>query len=94
MPNMPLAFGTPVLSAIKKGRSRFNWNLNINTLFIKRITEPQMEIIPYQNGIHSLTEGLRDLNSFLNKDTNPFKMKEVVIKIHHGLETLFKDILF
>lgn len=53
-----------------------------------------MEITPYQNGIHSLTEGLRDLNSFLNKDTNPFKIKEVVIKIHHGLETLFKDILF
>jgi hypothetical protein len=53
-----------------------------------------MEITPYQNGIHSLAEGLRYLNSFLNEGTDPFKMKEVVIKIHHGLETLFKDILF
>lgn len=53
-----------------------------------------MEITPYKNGIHSLAEGLRQLNSFLNEGSDPFKMKEVVIKIHHGLETLFKDILF
>lgn len=53
-----------------------------------------MEITPYKNGIHSLAEGLRYLNSFLHEGTDPFKMKEVVIRIHHGLETLFKDILF
>lgn len=53
-----------------------------------------MEITPYKNGIHSLAEGLRQLNSFLNEGSDPFKMKEVIIKIHHGLETLFKDILF
>lgn len=53
-----------------------------------------MEITPYKNGIHSLAEGLRYLNSFLSEGTDPFKMKEVVIRIHHGLETLFKDILF
>lgn len=53
-----------------------------------------MEITPYKNGVHSLAEGLRQLNSFLKDGNDPYKMKEVIIKIHHGLETLFKDILF
>lgn len=52
-----------------------------------------MEISPYQNGIHSLAEGLRNLSSFF-EEQDPFKMKEVVIKIHHGLETLMKNVLF
>ena len=53
-----------------------------------------MEITPYKNGIHSLAIGLKNLNEFLEAGDDPYLMKEVVIKIHHGLETLFKDILF
>ena len=53
-----------------------------------------MDITPYKNGIHSLAEGLRCLQQFLDKDDDPYLMKEVVLKIHHGLETLLKDLLF
>ncbi|HBV3542503.1 TPA: hypothetical protein MEX11_002703 [Klebsiella pneumoniae] len=53
-----------------------------------------MNLTPYKNGVHSLAEGLRCLNQFVNDDKNPYLMKEVIIKIHHGMETLLKDILF
>lgn len=53
-----------------------------------------MEITPYKNGIHSLAEGLRNLKDYENSNNNPYLLKEVIIKTHHGLETLFKDILF
>ncbi|WP_018014894.1 hypothetical protein [Teredinibacter turnerae] len=53
-----------------------------------------MEITPYKNGIHSLAIGLKNLKEFLEAGNDPYLMKEVVIKIHHGLETLFKDLLF
>lgn len=53
-----------------------------------------MEITPYKNGIHSLAESLRCLQLYLSDTKDPYLMKEVVIKSHHGLETLFKDILF
>ncbi|WP_372778518.1 hypothetical protein [Litorivivens sp.] len=53
-----------------------------------------MEITPYKNGIHSLACGLRNLKGFLDSGDDPYLMKEVIIKVHHGLETLFKDLLF
>ncbi|ENZ7892702.1 hypothetical protein ACG99Y_003708, partial [Klebsiella pneumoniae] len=53
-----------------------------------------MNLTPYMNGVHSLAEGLRYLNKFLENDDDPYLMKEVIIKIHHGMETLLKDILF
>lgn len=53
-----------------------------------------MEITPYKNGIHSLAIGLKNLKDFLETGEDPYLMKEVVIKVHHGLETLFKDLLF
>lgn len=51
-------------------------------------------ITPYDNGIHSLAEGLRSLTNFLVSTEDALLMKDVVISTHHGLETLFKDILF
>lgn len=53
-----------------------------------------MDITPYKNGIHSLAEGLNCLQQFLERDDDPYLMKEVVLKTHHGLETLLKDLLF
>lgn len=53
-----------------------------------------MEITPYKNGIHSLAGGLRCLKQFLDDSDDTYLMKDVVLKTHHGLETLFKDLLF
>ncbi|HBT0541390.1 TPA: hypothetical protein MA071_000573 [Klebsiella pneumoniae] len=53
-----------------------------------------MKLTPYTNGIHSLAEGLKCLHLFIENNEDPYLMKEVVIKIHHGMETLLKDLLF
>ncbi|HHC3062690.1 TPA: hypothetical protein ACU6UT_003972 [Klebsiella pneumoniae] len=53
-----------------------------------------MNLTPYTNGVHSLAEGLKCLHQFIENDQDPYLMKEVVIKIHHGMETLLKDLLF
>lgn len=53
-----------------------------------------MNLTPYKNGVHSLAEGLKYLHQFLENEDDPYLMKEVIIKIHHGMETLLKDILF
>ncbi|HBR1696831.1 TPA: hypothetical protein L9M13_000017 [Klebsiella pneumoniae] len=53
-----------------------------------------MNLTPYKNGVHSLAEGLKCLHQFIDNDEDPYLMKEVVIKIHHGMETLLKDLLF
>jgi hypothetical protein len=53
-----------------------------------------MEITPYKNGIHSLAKGLKCLQEFLDDSEDTYLMKEVVLNTHHGLETLFKDLLF
>tara|TARA_R110000823_G_scaffold46321_4_gene118744 strand:+ start:417 stop:1757 length:1341 start_codon:yes stop_codon:yes gene_type:complete len=53
-----------------------------------------MDLTPYNNGVHSLAEGLKCLHQFLKNEKDPYLMKEVVIKVHHGLETLLKDLLF
>lgn len=53
-----------------------------------------MDLTPYNNGVHSLAEGMRCLHQFLENEQDPYLMKEVVIKVHHGLETLLKDLLF
>lgn len=53
-----------------------------------------MEITPYKNGIHSLAKGLKCLQEFLDDSEDAYLMKEVILNTHHGLETLFKDLLF
>jgi hypothetical protein len=54
-----------------------------------------MEINPYKNGVHSFALGLKALHEFLKEQNNePFLLKEVIMKLHHGLETLLKDSLF
>ncbi|MFL9691779.1 hypothetical protein [Aeromonas veronii] len=53
-----------------------------------------MEITPYKNGIHSLAKGLKCLQEFLDNSEDAYLMKEVILNTHHGLETLFKDLLF
>ena len=53
-----------------------------------------MQLSPYENGIHSIAEGLRSLELLFSDLTNPYLMKDVIVKTHHGIETLFKDILF
>lgn len=53
-----------------------------------------MQITPYQNGVHSLAEGLRSFAGYFEKNNDPFLMKDAIIRLHHGLETIFKDILF
>lgn len=53
-----------------------------------------MQISPYQNGVHSVAEGLRSFAGYVEKANDPFLLKDAIIRLHHGLETLFKDILF
>lgn len=53
-----------------------------------------MEIDPKKNGIHSLAEGLKAFESFHEDQTNIFALKDSILRTHHGLETLFKYILY
>jgi hypothetical protein len=53
-----------------------------------------VDITPYKNGVHSLAEGLNCLHKYFDTPEDPYLMKEVVLKVHHGLETLLKDLLF
>lgn len=53
-----------------------------------------MDITPYKNGVHSIAEGLRSLSGFMTTPNDPYLMKDAIIRLHHGLETLLKDILF
>lgn len=53
-----------------------------------------MEIGPRLNGIHSLAEGLKSFKKFHENSTDIFALKDTILRTHHGLETLFKDILY
>lgn len=53
-----------------------------------------MQISPFENGVHSLAEGLKYLNEYLLDTTKQYSLKGAIINIHHGIETLLKDALF
>jgi hypothetical protein len=54
----------------------------------------KMEIDPKMNGIHSLAEGLKAFERFHEDQTDIFALKDSILRTHHGLETLFKYILY
>lgn len=53
-----------------------------------------MQISPFENGTHSLAEGLKYLNEYLLDNSKQYSLKGAIINIHHGIETLLKDALF
>lgn len=53
-----------------------------------------MQISPFDNGSHSLAEGLKYLNEYLLDNAKQYSLKGAIINIHHGIETLLKDALF
>lgn len=53
-----------------------------------------MEITPFGNGTHSIAVGLKDLEEHLANPQYFYKLKGAIIAIHHGIETLLKDVLF
>ena len=53
-----------------------------------------MDINPRMNGIHSLAEGLRAFKKFHEDIKDIFALKDSILRSHHALETLFKDILY
>ncbi|HAO92660.1 MAG: hypothetical protein A2X99_04050 [Deltaproteobacteria bacterium GWB2_55_19] len=53
-----------------------------------------IEINSYQNGTHSMGMGLKAFDEFVKDPSNPYLLKDAIIRTHHGLETLFKHILF
>jgi len=56
--------------------------------------EGSMQITPYENGIHSLAIGIGDLEKYVGGANNQYLLKGAIISIHHGVETLLKDVLF
>lgn len=53
-----------------------------------------MEITPRKNGIHSLAEALRAFKKFHENPDDVYALKDSILRSHHGLETLFKHILY
>lgn len=53
-----------------------------------------MQISPFENGAHSLAEGLKYLDEYLADTAKQYSLKSAIINIHHGIETLLKDSLF
>ena len=53
-----------------------------------------MEINPRINGIHSMAMALKAFKEFHNDPNNIFALKDSILRSHHGLETLFKHVLF
>jgi hypothetical protein len=53
-----------------------------------------MEIDARTNGIHSLAESLRAFKKFHENPKDIFSLKDSIMRSHHALETLFKDILY
>lgn len=53
-----------------------------------------MQISPFENGAHSMAEGLKYLAEYLADPAKQYSLKGAIISIHHGIETLLKDALF
>ena len=54
--------------------------------------EERFKISLYQNGTHSLRQGLEAYRSFANGG-EPIQLKDAIMGIHHGVELLFKEML-
>lgn len=52
-----------------------------------------MDINPRMNGIHSLAEGLRAFKNFHTDNKDIFALKDSILRSHHTLETLLKEIV-
>lgn len=52
-----------------------------------------MEIDPRKNGIHSLAEALRAFKTFHENPDDVFALKDLILRTHHALETLFKHMV-
>jgi hypothetical protein len=52
------------------------------------------KIDSYHNAVHSLGMGLFAFRQFHSDPTNPYMLKDAILRTHHGLETIFKDILY
>jgi hypothetical protein len=53
-----------------------------------------IEIDVQTNGIHSLAQALAAFEKLHNEPENIFALKDSILRSHHALETLFKDVLF
>lgn len=54
----------------------------------------KLEITPRQNGIHSLAKALEAFEKYHQNPNDVFALKDSILRSHHALETLFKDILY
>jgi hypothetical protein len=54
----------------------------------------RMEIDVRTNGIHSMAEALIAFKRFHENPDDVFALKDAILRSHHALETLFKDILY
>jgi len=53
-----------------------------------------MEIDVRTNGIHSMAEALIAFKKFHEHPDDVFALKDTILRSHHALETLFKDVLY
>jgi hypothetical protein len=53
-----------------------------------------MEIDVRTNGIHSMAEALVAFKKFHEHPDDVFALKDTILRSHHALETLFKDVLY
>ena len=54
----------------------------------------ELEISPEQNGIHSLAKALEAFEEYHKNPNDIFALKDSILRSHHALETLFKNILY
>jgi hypothetical protein len=53
-----------------------------------------IEIDPRKNGVHSLVKALNAFKKLHENPNDVFALKDSILRSHHALETLFKDILY
>ncbi len=53
-----------------------------------------MDIDVRTNGIHSMAKGLEAFKAFYDDQENIFALKDSILRSHHALETLFKNVLY
>lgn len=53
-----------------------------------------IKITARESGIHSFAEGLKAFKGFHENPEDRFALKDAILRSHHALETLFKDVLY